>query len=184
MNFLTRLAPAAIAAVLVTGLAPAGTAAPAPDSATTPSQAADTRRSDRVRSGSALSDPILCPVDDISVPESSSAGVVTEWLAYGESLTVYPYSDQIWAGVLFTGWNGPAGWAGTAAPSYYPAPGAREYSLVGRFGSGAYQYLGTASRTFRNTVPGYVQRVRFRVNDNTPGNGAGAFRVYVAYSCR
>ena len=177
MNFLIRLAPAAIAAVLVTGLAPAATAAPAPDSN-------DTRRSDRVRSGAALSDPILCPVDDISVPESSSAGVVTEWLAYGESLTVYPYADQIWAGILFTGWNGPTGWAGTVAPSSYPAPGARQYSLVGRFGNGSYQYIGTASRTYRNTMPGYVQRVRFRVNDNAPGNGSGAFRVYVAYSCR
>jgi len=27
---------------------------------------------------------VLCPIDDLPVPESSSTGVVTEWLAYGE----------------------------------------------------------------------------------------------------
>jgi hypothetical protein len=96
---------------------------------------------------------------------------------------VSPYANQIWAGVWFTGRNGPEGWPGTSAPSYYPAPGAREYSLVARLGDGPYQYVGSSPRTFTNTKSGYLQRVRLRVNDNTPGNGDGAFRVFVRYPC-
>ena len=125
----------------------------------------------------------LCPVGDLSVPESAGDGVATDWLAYGETLTVEPYADQIWAGVFLTGWNGPEGWTSTSAPSYYPAPGVPEYSLVARLGNGAYGYVGAADRTFTNTTPGYLLRVRFKVNDNTPGNGDGAFRVFLRYPC-
>jgi hypothetical protein len=140
----------------------------------------------RTRTGTSvapLSDPRLCPVDDVSVPEAAGGGVVTEWLSYGQSLTVEPYGDQIWAGVWFTGWNGPAGWPGTVAGWDYPAPGQPRYSLIARLGSGPYQYVGAAPRTFTNTTPGYLQRVRFKVNDNSPGNGAGAFQVFLRYPC-
>lgn len=135
------------------------------------------------RSPGPAGDPVLCPVDDLSVPESAGGGVVSEWIAYGESLTVSPYPDQIWAGVWFTGWNGPEGWTSTSAPSSYPAPGVPEYSLVGRLGNGGYGYVGASQRTYTNTTPGFLQRVRFRVNDNTPGNGDGAFRVFLRYPC-
>ena len=52
---------------------------------------------------------------DLSVPESAGDGVVTDWLAYGETLSVEPYADQIWAGVWLTGSNGPEGWTNTSA---------------------------------------------------------------------
>lgn len=127
---------------------------------------------------------VLCPIDDLPVPESSSTGVVSEWLSYGQSITVTPsLNHNIWAGVWFTGENGPEGWSNTSAPWYYPLPGAREYSLIGRFGSGSYQYIGQRQMTYRNTTPGYVQRARFRVNDNNPGNGNGAFEVHITYPC-
>jgi len=125
----------------------------------------------------------LCPVGDLSVPESAGGGVVTDWLAYGQTLTVEPYPDQIWAGVWFTGTNGPEGWTTTSAPSSYPAPGRPEYSLVARLGNGGYEYVGAATRTFTNTTPGTSQRVRFKVNDTTAGNGSGAFRVFLRYPC-
>jgi hypothetical protein len=124
-----------------------------------------------------------CPIDDLSVPESAGGGVVTEWIAYGQTLTVEPYGDQIWAGVWFTGTNGPEGWTSTNAPSYYPAPGVPEYSLVARLGNGAYEYVGASTHRYTNTTSGYLQRVRFKVNDNTPGNGSGAFKVFLRYPC-
>lgn len=131
----------------------------------------------------AFSDQILCPVDELLVPEDVGSGVVSEWLSYGESLEVTPYDDQIWAGIWFTGTNGPDGWSGTSASSAYPLPGAPEYSLIARIGNNPYEYVGSAQRSFTNNRPGYRQRVRFRVNDNTPGNGSGAFRVFLRYPC-
>lgn len=131
---------------------------------------------------SALGPQRLCPIDYISVPESST-GVVSEWLSYGQSLSVVPQGDTIWAGVWFTGRNGPEGWTNTRAPSSYPLPGAREYSLIARIGNESFRYVGSSSTTFTNNKPGYIQRVLFRVNDNNPGNGNGAFRVFVAYPC-
>lgn len=179
MKHRTKLAAAVgVTAVALAFAAPAGAA---PKAAGNGSDVA--RTTTEPRKSAQRGDQVLCPVDYIDVPESSSTGVVTEWLSYGESVTVTPLSDQIWAGVWFTGWNGPEGWSGTSAPWYYPAPGAREYSLVARLGSGSYQYLGSSQRSFTNTSPGYIQRVRFRVNDNTPGNGDGAFRVFVRYPC-
>jgi len=130
-----------------------------------------------------LGDQVLCPVDELSVPESAGTGVVTERLHYGETLTVEPLSDQIWAGVWFTGSNGPEGWTNTSAPSFYPLPGVPQYSLIARLGNGPHQYVGAATRSFTNLKPNYVQRVRFKVNDDVPGNGAGAFKVVLRYPC-
>lgn len=130
----------------------------------------------------ALGEPVLCPVDELSVPESTR-GVVSEWLDYGESISVEPLDDQIWAGVWLTGNNGPEGWPNTHAPSSYPLPGSPEYSLIAQLGNGPNEYLGTAAREFTNSTPGVRKRVSFRVNDNVPGNGNGAFTVFVYYPC-
>jgi len=153
-----------------------------------PANAYETSDADVVVAGPAaqqqlLGDPVLCPVDDLLVPEGAGSGVVSEWLQYGETLEVSPYDDQIWAGIWFTGWNGPEGWVGTSAPSYYPLPGAPKYSLIARFGDGPYEYLGSSDRSFTNNRPGYLLRVRFRVNDDKPGNGDGAFKVFLGYPC-
>jgi hypothetical protein len=166
-------------------------AAPAP--AATGSQVrSDVRKAPAAKRGGKAERPIakasspqrFCPIEDLPVPESSSTGVVTAWIGYGQSITVTPsLSHNIWAGVWFTGQNGPEGWANTWAPGYYPLPGAREYSLIGRFGSGSWHYIGQQQRTYTNTSPGYIERARFRVNDNTPGNGSGAFQVRISYPC-
>ena len=155
--------------------------------AATPAQAA-TGDPDRIpatgkHSQRQAGDTVNCPVDELSIPESDGVGVATAWLDYGESLTVAPFADQIWAGVWFTGTNGPEGWTSTSAPSYYPAPGVPEYSLIARLGNGPYGYVGAATQKFTNDTPGYQLRVRLKVNDNTPGNGSGAFRVFVRYPC-
>jgi hypothetical protein len=139
--------------------------------------------------GAATSDPakagpqVLCPVDELPVPESAGTGVTSEWLSPGQTLGVTPLADRIWAGVWFTGTNGPEGWTHTRAASFYPLPGVPEYSLIARIGSGPWQYVGNTSRTFTNNTSGLLQRVRFRVNDNAPGNGSGAFKVFLRYPC-
>jgi hypothetical protein len=172
--------------------APASDAEAAPGKArTAPSSAADVRRASRratsprrsSRAARPSSDPILCPIDELSVPENAASGVVSAWLSYGETLRVEPYGDHIWAGVWFTGTNGPDGWSGTSASSSYPLPGAPRYSLIARIGNNPFQNVGSGARSFTNDKPGYIQRVRFRVNDDAPGNGNGAFRVFLRYPC-
>lgn len=133
--------------------------------------------------GSAAAGPqSLCGIDEFLVPESST-GVVTAFVPAGQYIRVTPSTtDTIWAGVWFTGRNGPAGWT-TTAPSGWPVPGARKYSLVGRMGNDAMSYVGASERLFWNHSSGTTKRVRLRVNDNVPGNGNGAFKVYIRYNC-
>jgi hypothetical protein len=195
------LAAALGATVLAAGAGdtPAATAAGAHAAVgkarTAPSTIPDVRRASR-RSASrrasgratkprarSSSDPRLCPIDDLSVPEGAASGVASEWLSYGETLHVEPYGDHIWAGVWFTGTNGPDGWRGTSASGSYPLPGAPRYGLIARLGNNAYEFVGSGARSFTNNKPGYLQRVRFRVNDDAPGNGNGAFRVFLRYPC-
>lgn len=141
------------------------------------------RRGVTATSGPVLGDPVLCPVDELEVPEGSSVGVVTEWLDYGESLNISATDHRIWAGVWFTPWNGPGGWVNTPARADYPLPGAPSYGLVARFGNGPYEYIGEADRTYTNNTEGVAKRVRLKVNDNVPGNGDGWFNVMVGYTC-
>jgi hypothetical protein len=127
---------------------------------------------------------VLCPVDDQWVPESTSYVLGSTWLRYGQSATVTPDNTaQIWAGVWFTGGNGPAGWTDSTAGYDYPLPGWPPYSLIGRIGNGPWQYIGNRPLTFTNVKYGYLQKVVLRTNDNYPGNGSGAFHAYTAYPC-
>ena len=54
----------------------------------------------------------------------------------------------------------------------FPQPSARAFSLLGRV-NGAWSYIGRGS-TITNTGT-TTQPLQFRVNDNTPDNGSGAF---------
>ena len=127
---------------------------------------------------------VLCPVDDSWVPESTRGVLGSMWLSYGQSATVTPDTNaKIWAGVWFTGSNGPAGWTDSPAGGDYPLPGLPVYSLIGRIGNGPWQYIGNRPLTFSNTKPGYLQKVVLRTNDNVPGNGSDAFHAWTAYPC-
>jgi hypothetical protein len=128
------------------------------------------------------SDQNLCGIDEFTVPESTRRVLGSVWYSYGESVVVTPdVTKQIWAGVWFTGWNGPAGWTDSPAPSDYPLPGAPEYSLIGRLGNGPWQYIGNRPLTFTQQKAGYLQKLVLRTNDNNPGNGDGAF--YATTDC-
>jgi hypothetical protein len=117
----------------------------------------------------------LCGLTD--VPESSTETVI-KLLKPWESVTVTP-GGRIWAGVWFTGDNGPEGWT-AAAPADYPLPGARQYSLIGRVSGQTWSYIGPNTVTFYNNSP-YPQYLYARVNDNVAGNGSGAFNLTTCY---
>jgi hypothetical protein len=117
----------------------------------------------------------LCAV--VEVPESTRQTHV-KTLAPWESVTVTP-GGRIWAGVWFTGENGPEGW-NAIAPWYYPLPGARQYSLIAGVSGQSWSYVGSSTRTFSNNSPDW-RSLYARTNDNTPGNGSGAFTLTYCY---
>ncbi len=99
-------------------------------------------------------------------------------------------SGQIWAGVWLTGNNGPEGWNEVTYDTKFPlhgVPNAHPYCLTAKFGAGgAYFYVGTrrpAAGWERYQASGIDQSITnrqliLRINDDSPGNGNGAF------SCR
>ena len=78
---------------------------------------------------------------------------------------------QIWAGVWFTGNNGPAGWT-SLGNSQTPAPQFRAFSLLTRIGTD-YRYIGNGA-SFRATTTGPLYLV---INDDVPCNGNGSFWI-------
>ena len=87
----------------------------------------------------------------------------------------------IWDGYCFIGTNSPDGLPG-ATPAEngnydYPLPGAQEEALIAAVGPGGnYFQIGSSLTLKYNGPPG---RLFLRTNDNMPGNGSGAFAVYI-----
>ena len=90
-------------------------------------------------------------------------------------------SGSIWAGVWFTGENGPNGWTGWSAGNDSPLPGTAPFSLLGKTAEDGYFFVGSSlRRTYRNESLGPGEtRLALRINDDTPGNGSGAFSVRI-----
>jgi hypothetical protein len=87
---------------------------------------------------------------------------------------VFSCSGSIWAGVWFTGNNGPEGWVNSPAGNDFPLPGSPSFGMLAKLG-GSYQYIGTGKTTdFRDGQ----SRLFLRINDNVPANGSGAFTCY------
>ena len=78
---------------------------------------------------------------------------------------------QIWAGIWFTGNNGPAGWT-SLGNSQTPAPQFRAFSLLTRVGTD-YRYIGNGA-SFRATTSGPLYLV---INDDVYCNGNGSFMI-------
>ncbi|MBL3671451.1 hypothetical protein JL475_37295 [Streptomyces sp. M2CJ-2] len=96
------------------------------------------------------------------------------FLQYGDTVQIGA-QGSIWAGVWFTGNNGPQGWTNTAQDPKFPMPSARAYSLLSR-ADGRYRYVGTGT-SFLYTGSGTY--LYLRINDDVPGNGNGSFNANV-----
>ena len=92
----------------------------------------------------------------------------------GDTL-IFQAWGQIWAGVWFTGNNGPKGWNNLDNDPKYPLPGSHPYSLLGKLDTG-YFYVGDYARLDNTPDQGTLL---LRINDDVPGNGNGAFACLV-----
>lgn len=101
-------------------------------------------------------------------------------------------SYTIWAGVWFTGRNGPAGWTGSQATDpKFPLHGdtdrfghiIRPYSLLAEIDNSTYNgtplYQVGDGYTATVASGSGSHRVILKINDDTLANGDGAFRAYM-----
>jgi hypothetical protein len=144
-------------------------------------------------------------LNNISVPESTYGVDTGLVLVPGDTVT-FAASGQIWAGVLLTGTNGPAGWTdANGCDPKFPLYCAPPYSLIGNLDNdGGYFYIGTGGGAAQPPWPtlspdginarigNYIDptsppldliaaptRLSLRTNDDVPGNGSGAFSVNI-----
>ena len=90
---------------------------------------------------------------------------------------VFVADGTIWAGVWFTGRNGPQGWNNIANDTKFPMSNAHAYSLLGFLDDEPFE-IGRGVERLYNPGTGGSSRLYLQINDDTPGNGDGAF------SCR
>lgn len=88
---------------------------------------------------------------------------------------IFSASGTIWAGVWFTGRNGPRGWDWIANDNKFPLPTGHPYSLLGRL-DGRYFEIGDG---FERVYTSRGSRLYLRINDDTPGNGNGGFNCRI-----
>lgn len=77
-------------------------------------------------------------------------------------------AGSIWAGVLATGCNGPAGWVGWSPDSGSPIGSYAPFSLIARIGNSGWLGVGSGA-SFSNVS--WTGTVELGTNDNVPGNG-------------
>jgi len=92
----------------------------------------------------------------------------------GDTL-IFHASGQIWAGVWFTGNNGPQGWNNIDNDPKFPLPGSHPFGLLGKLDTG-YFYIGAYARIDQAMDQG---ELFLRINDDVPGNGTGAFTCLI-----
>ena len=95
---------------------------------------------------------------------------LNEWLAMTGA-------GSIWAGVFFTGNNGPQGWNSIENGPAFPLPGSRPFSLIGTLDAQNF-YIGLSNATGPNAFNA-PKRLSLRTNDDVPGNGNGAFSCMI-----
>jgi hypothetical protein len=91
----------------------------------------------------------------------------------GQRLVIRP-SGSIWAGVWFTGRNGPQGWSGASADWKFPREGFPPYCLMGRLQDEWFE-IGRGYENIFQPGTGGAGQLTLRINDDAPGNGNGAF---------
>jgi hypothetical protein len=93
----------------------------------------------------------------------------------GESVTITA-NGSIWAGVWFTGENGPDGWVGWSGEGK-PLPEAAPFSLIGEVNNHTF-FIGEG-HTYTNET-GHAGDLLLSINDDVHNNGSGYFNVDVA----
>jgi hypothetical protein len=117
----------------------------------------------------------------ISVRESDADVDTGIDLDPGDEYAFVEATGDIWAGVLFTGRNGPQGWDNVTNDPKFPLHEgvyAHPFSLLGRFVGLPYFYIGSG-RAREKYPDTQVRRLQLRINDDLPGNGDGAFSCHV-----
>jgi hypothetical protein len=92
----------------------------------------------------------------------------------GDTL-IFQTWGTIWAGVWFTGNNGPQGWNNRDNDPKFPLPGAHPFQLLGKLDTGYFE-IGSYRRIDQTPNQGHLY---LRINDDVAGNGAGAFQCMV-----
>lgn len=117
---------------------------------------------------------------DITIPVPESASWIDTGIDIQEGDRIdFFASGEIWAGVLFTGGNGPEGWVGWVQTGsnwpYNNAPDAFSFCLIGQLGANIFRI---GRRLTHIALGDTTQRLYVGINDDVPGNGSGEF------SCR
>lgn len=92
----------------------------------------------------------------------------------GDTL-IFSAWGQIWAGVWFTGTNGPRGWDWRDTNNKFPLPGGHPYQLLGKLDTGYFE-VNDYARLDQTPDQGELY---LRINDDVPGNGNGSFQCVV-----
>jgi hypothetical protein len=130
----------------------------------------------------------------VTVPESAPSSIDLDTVVRADEAVEVSAGGTIWAGVLATGQNGPEGWANIDHDAKWPLPGSHPYCLLYRLVSPALSNIQTPFGSFPGHAPitgwirlgrslsfllDYPVRLRFRINDDAPGNGSGAFHCTI-----
>jgi hypothetical protein len=110
----------------------------------------------------------------VTVKESDSLVDTHIQVNKGDTL-LFHASGQIWAGVWFTGNNGPDGWNNVDNDLKFPLPGSHPYCLLGVLDTGPF-FVGS---THRIDSAGDQGELFLEINDDVHGNGNGAFTCLV-----
>lgn len=109
--------------------------------------------------------------------DESSHDVNTHMFVQPSDTVIFSASGTIWAGVWFTGRNGPRGWPNTSDDSKFPAPGAHPYSLLGKLDSGWFEI----GDNFRLDYAATGAELTLSINDDVHGNGNGSFECFIQH---
>jgi hypothetical protein len=113
---------------------------------------------------------------EVQVAEKDAAVDTHMQVRAGDTLIFHAWGT-IWAGVWFTGNNGPEGWNWIDNDPKFPLKGSHPFCLIGRLDSGPF-FIGSDRRLDQTPDQGTLF---LEINDDVHGNGNGAFHCQVQH---
>jgi hypothetical protein len=110
----------------------------------------------------------------VQVAEGDSTVDTHMQVQRGDTLIFHAWGS-IWAGVWFTGTNGPRGWNWIDHDPKFPLKSSHPFCLFGRLDNGPF-YIGDDMRLDETADQGTLL---LEINDDVHGNGSGAFHCLV-----